>query len=407
MQTWNDVKRGHDERDRYAVCPPPEVLPHLDAEQLAVLKKWAKPDSERRTHAALFKEAGKLSIERAEALCEKLLTKGWLSRREQLIGGTWQWQSITWLDLEKLQGLLGLSSAQKRQRDRRELLSTSAAWLASRRESVESSALDPDLLDELEQALADLSQHKSLRQEYLAERLSLLQAIAAWHDAGKQGVRQNFALHARGWTKSLKAADWRWLESAFDLERIGIGRFAPIAWLAGDVTLNWGAKSLDVGTAHCLGVPVSDLLQSSGVTGPKRWWLVENRASFEQQARNLKDDVGLIWMPGRPSTAWMEAVSRLLEHLPIPAWISADADPTGIDIACSVGALWTGKGLQWEPYLMGLEQWQATTQYWPLNAHDRRLIGALLGRAELPSSLRALCVAMLEEGRKAEQEAWI
>ncbi|AON55114.1 membrane protein [Herbaspirillum seropedicae] len=112
-------------------------------------------------------------------------------------------------------------------------------------------------------------------------------------------------------------------------------------------------------------------------------------------------------MPGRPSTAWMEAVSRLLEHLPIPAWISADADPAGVDIACSVGALWTRKGLQWEPYLMGLEQWQATTQYWPLNAHDRRLITALLDRAELPSSLRALCAAMLEEGRKAEQEAWI
>jgi hypothetical protein len=89
------------------------------------------------------------------------------------------------------------------------------------------------------------------------------------------------------------------------------------------------------------------------------------------------------------------------------AWISADADPAGVDIACGVGALWAERGLLWEPHQMGVAQWQDTTQRWPLNDHDRVLLERLLARTDLQPELRALCEAMRRDGRKAEQEAWL
>jgi hypothetical protein len=112
-------------------------------------------------------------------------------------------------------------------------------------------------------------------------------------------------------------------------------------------------------------------------------------------------------MPGRPSTAWLRAVAHLLRLAPAPAWISADADPAGVDIACSVGALWTERGQPWEPHRMGVAEWNATAQRWPLNDHDRALLARLLAEPALAPDLRALCEAMLREGRKAEQEGWL
>ena len=56
---------------------------------------------------------------------------------------------------------------------------------------------------------------------------------------------------------------------------------------------------------------------------------------------------------------------------------------------------------------MDVAQWAATPQHWPLNEHDRGLLGNLLARTGLPGGLRALCEAMLREGRKAEQEGWV
>jgi len=56
---------------------------------------------------------------------------------------------------------------------------------------------------------------------------------------------------------------------------------------------------------------------------------------------------------------------------------------------------------------MGLEQWDATDQRWPLNDHDRRLLSTLQGRAILARALRALCETMQQAGSKSEQEAWL
>jgi hypothetical protein len=231
--------------------------------------------------------------------------------------------------------------------------------------------------------------------------------VAGWHDAGRQGSRRDFALFARDSTKAITEAEWRWLEASFDMERLRVARFAPVAWLAGDLVLSWAGRQVDLGALHCLGLSLADLGRAGSATGPSRWWLIENRASFERQALVREPGRALIWMPGRPSPAWLQAVAHLLSLAPAPAWISADADPSGVDIACTAGALWSTCGLEWAPHQMGTAQLEATTQVWPLNEHDRRLLVVLLARGDLPGELRALCEAMLRLGRKAEQEAWV
>jgi len=401
--------RGRKARGLCATAAVPGHLPLLDADHKVLLLRWARSDAQTRSRGALLKEAqaADVSIERAELLCDKLLREGWISRRETLAGGNWLWNAISWRDLPRLQGLLGLTSAGQRAQARQDKLAAVSTWLEARRNTAAASAVDPDLLDELAAGLADLAQDKLLRSDVLETRLALLKAVAAWHDDGQQGLRRNFALRAGGATKALGAADWRWLGTTFDLERLGIARFAEVAWLAGDIALSWQAHTHELAPLHCLGVPLDDVQRTDAIRAPRRWWLIENRASFEQQARQRPPGVALLWMPGRPSTAWLATVAHLLRLAPAPAWISADADPAGVDIACTAGALWEQAGLVWEPYLMGTAQWEATAQHWPLNDHDRRLLINLLARPTLAPALRALCEAMQRDGRKAEQEAWL
>ena len=408
MSDWVDSDRGRAARERCIRGPVPEVLPLLDAELDALLRRWTRNDAARRGRAALLKDAGPAGIECAEALCEKLLRDGWIVRRERLVGGAWQWESIAWRDLPRLQGLLGVSSARQRGEERQSMLARAGAWFEARRDSAAQEVLDPDLLSELERALAQLGEDKALRPDLLAARLDLLQAIAAWHDMGQEGTRRDFALRARGTTKALTDADWRWLEAAFDLDRLRIARFTPVVWLAGDLVLEWdGGRQMHSGPLHFAGLTPDDLCRTRSITPPRRWWLLENRASFERQAQRRAPGVALVWMPGRPPAAWRQAVAHLVQLAPAPAWISADADPAGVDIALSVAALWQSAGLAWQPHQMGVPQWEATSQHWPLNEHDHRLLDTLLQRRDLPSDLRALCEAMRREGRKAEQEAWV
>jgi hypothetical protein len=409
MTQWLDTARGRGQRDRCADGPVPEHLPLLGPDDGDLLRRWLRSDGSRRGRKALLDDAGPAGIERAEALCERLLREGWVVRHERLSGGTWHWDAITWRNLPGLQALLGVSSPRQRTAQRQALIGQAAAWLQARREDAAAHALDPDLLDELVRSLAQLGEDSTLRLDLLAVRLEVLQAVATWHDAGMQGSRRDFALHARGTTKALTDADWRWLEAAFDLERLRIARFAPVAWLAGDLELQWAGQRVHLGPLHCLGLPLADLRRAGAASAPRRWWLIENRASFERQAQVPAREPGcvLAWLPGRPSTAWLDAMAHLLALAPAPAWISTDADPAGVDIACTAGALWQARGLAWEPHLMGVAQWEATPQRWPLNEHDRRLLASLLARPGLPLELRALCEAMQREGRKAEQEGWV
>jgi hypothetical protein len=401
---WVDTRHGGG-RKRRAPITLPEDLPELLTEaQRELLRRWVCGESLQRKRDTLL--TGTV-IEHAEALIELLLHTGWIERLERFEGGNWLWYAIEWRDLARLQERLGVSNKNQRAEQRQACIEQARSWLQTRRESGDESALDPDLLDELTQALEQLAEDKTLRPAPLATRLQLLQAVAAWHDAGKQGLRHNFALHARNSTKALTDTDWRWLETWFDLERLRIARFAPVVWLAGDLVLRWDEQRVHAAPLHFLALPLADLCRADAGEGTERWWLIENRTSFENQARERKPGRMLVWLPGRPSAAWLAAMAHLLALVPAPAWISADADPAGVDIACTAGALWEARGLGWTPHQMGVAELAASPQHWRLNEHDRTLLARLLARPGLPLELRSLCEAMGREGRKAEQEGWL
>jgi hypothetical protein len=403
---WIDIPKGRGERLRTANLPVPQQLSVEALRHRAIWERWVRGERQAAARMTLLKEVPEAGIEAAEAACELLLREGWIERRERLLGGSWQWDRVMWRDLERLQRLLGVAGRHQRETERGDVIAQAKAWLSERAGTEQPAALDADLLDELAQAVGQLERDGVLPLETLRSRLTLLRAVAGWHDRGEQGMRRDFALRGLGDTKAIGAADWRWLEATFDLERLRIAQFAPMLWLAGDASLQWGDQRLDLGPLHCVGVPLEDVARAELFAQGTRYWLIENRTSFERQARGLPAGVVLLWMPGRPSIAWSHAVRHLLRLAPAPAWISADVDPAGVDIACGVGALWDASGNNWVPYRMGTKELRESSQRWPLNEHDRALLQRLCGREQLPDELRELCEFMTACGRKAEQEGW-
>lgn len=418
MADWVDTYLRRDARDRRADVEVPGALPLLGATQMQALRRWVSKERAVCRRLTLLKEAEPATIEEVEGLRERLLAEGWIECREQLTGGTWQWESLRWRDLPRLQELLGVENPQARERRRDEALAQAAAWLA------QGPAVEPDVLDALLAAQAALQADKTLPLASLLTRLDLLKALADWQSSGMEGSQRDFALHARGETKALSAAEWRWLGQAFDLERLRISPFAPMLAWSGPISLHWDEQRMDLGALHFAQLPLSDVLRLTHIGGAVQgWWLIENRASFERQARLAREAYSragrepadeannprrlIVWLPGRPSQAWLVAWSHALRLLPGPVAVSADADPAGVDIACTVGACCEQAGLPWLPEQMGVAQLEAAAQHWPLNDHDVALLQRLLARPALPEPLRALCLAMQREGRKAEQEGWL
>lgn len=401
--TWQDVQVRRGVRQRTALHEPPEVLSLLSKEDKDLLASWVRKDNESRSREALLKEAGTSNIERADTLSDWLLREGWITRKEKLQGGTWQWDGLTWRNLSRLKSLLGVGSRTQRDEARSQRLEQAYTWL----ESLEQ-ATDSELREAVARAIQQLEDESTQRVEVLATRLDLLVSLVDWRRSQMSGTRRDFALYAGEHTKSIGASDWKWLEKHFDLESLGVTHFLPMVWLAGDAKLLWGDRVVDLSVMRYLAIPIEDLLQVTAVKASHdHWWLLENRASFERQSGSRSLEIFMAWLPGRPSQDWLKAMTHLLCLAPAPLRVSADADPAGIDIARTVGALWKSRGLVWEPYRMGMDEWRRVSQKWPLNEHDVALLQRLLSDVSLPEQMKELGRAMLSEGRKAEQEGWL
>ncbi|PQA75946.1 hypothetical protein C5F53_17945 [Rhodoferax sp. TS-BS-61-7] len=400
---WLDTSIRRGVRQRCASHEPPKALSLLSRESTDLLAAWVRKDNLTRGRDALLKDAGSSNIERAEELSDWLLREGWISRKEKLQGGSWQWESLTWRDLDSLKSLLGVGSRSTREDAKLQVMEQARTWLRDSGERI-----DINLRGAIELAVSQLGSDGALKIEVLATRLGLLESLATWHNEQMRGTRRDFALHAGDHTKSLGAGDWKWLERHFDLEDIGITKFIPVIWLAGDATLVWEQGVVDLLPVRCISIPLEDLLRATAIErSPDHWWLIENWTSFERQSQAIPPGTLLAWLPGRPSGDWLGTIRHLLSLAPVPLKVSADADPSGVDIACTVGQLWREKGLSWAPHRMGLAELGETTQNWALNPYDFSLIQRLLLKADLPVELKELCQAMLAKGRKAEQEGWL
>lgn len=369
------------------------AVPELRAAHRGLLTRWLAADAVERNWQSLLKLAGPSEVDRAEELLSILLETGLVAVKEGFKSGRWWPLRVVWRDLPGAQRAMGLQPAAARIADRQALLQEIAAF--AEQHAWASSACQSCLA-------------ASLATEKLRARTQLLQGLSTWQAEQRFGKRQDFALSARAHTKAITSAEWEWLESHVALESFGIARFEPVLWLGGALTLQTSRGSMDMDALGFLGVPSKGLIAGPNriTRVPLRYWLVENRASFERCA--LRADAGtcVIWLPGRPPGDWLAAVQWLLNQAPAQADVSCDPDPAGIEIALTAGQLWTDRGLAWKNTHMAPQHWQ-TGKTLPLNDYDRRVLGSLSARTDLPADLAELRDFISREGRKAEQEGWL
>lgn len=368
-------------------------VPDLRLAHRNVLTRWLASNSTERNWQPLLRLAGADNLDLSEELLAILVESGVVTVKEEFKNGRWWPTRVVWRDLPGTQRAMNLQPASERLADR-QLLLGQIQTLAERHEWA-SSALQSCL-------------QPSLSTEKLRAREQLLQALSTWHAEQRFGMRQDFALWSRGHTKAITNSEWEWLENNVALENFAIARFEPVLWIGGGLTLQTRQGSIDIDSLGFLGMPAKSLIiETNQITRlPLRYWLIENRASFERCVLRANATTCVIWLPGRPPNSWLEAVDWLLKQAPAPAEISCDPDPAGIEIALTAGKLWADHGLKWEATHMASNCWKDGPTL-PLNEYDYRLLGDLKVRTDIPSELIELQTFILLEGRKAEQEGWL
>jgi hypothetical protein len=369
------------------------AVPELRAAHRSLLARWLGADATERNWQSLLKLAGPSDVDRAEELLLLLMEAGVVAIKEEFKNGRWWAVRVVWRDLPGVQRALGLQPVAERREERQALLQQIAAVAEQH----------PWARSACESCLA-----ASLATEKLRARAQLLQGLCTWQAEQRFGMRQDFSLWARAHTKAITGAEWEWLESHVALESFGIARFEPVLWLGGALTLQAHSGSIDMNALGFLGLPSKGFIagQNHITRVPLRYWLVENRASFERCALRAEAGTCVIWLPGRPPGDWLAAVQWLISQAPAPADISCDPDPAGIEIALTAGQLWTERGLAWSSTHMAADHWQKGKTL-PLNDYDRRVLSSLGARVDLPAEMAALRDFIAREGRKAEQEGWL
>jgi hypothetical protein len=382
---------SRDKRSRFSEPFDARVLSLLPTNQRALLKEWLKSSAPTRRWEALLKLAGAERIEIAESLAQALTACGAVTLEERFERGAWHATVLAWRDYEALCAALGLTT--------RNVLrdAFALAWKAANNIEWHSTALC-DAWQALHDAPPDKGQ----------TRLALLLKLNEWLREGRSGTRREFALFARGQTKQISGAEWTWLAACVELADCGIDRHAPALWLAGELRLQIGGRWLDIGAAgdFLALTPATMNRLAAGETRASHYRLIENRTSFENTVRAADADEIVIWLPGYAPGWWRTTVGNLLDALPLPARISCDADPDGVQIALNAGELWTARGLAWEPCAMHVEDAEASRHKLPLTERDARLAQALLEMPLLPA-LDALLRWCLTHRCKAEQENWL
>jgi hypothetical protein len=363
----------------------PDSLPQTWRDLLA---RWLARGGRSRWET-LARDAGPAGLQVSQALLDWLLRQGWAVVEEERRHGDWWPLRVELSNLEVLRAALGLPDTAALARE----------WEALRASLAQTG--DPAL----EQALNSLD---SLPAARAMARGELLAALARWREEQRSGTRRDFALSARGTTKAVSEAEWRWLEDNLDLADFCIERHTPLLLISAPVTLVLPGGRLDLAASPDFSAITPQTLENArGVEyAASHWYLVENRTSFERVARSRANDTGVLWLPGFPPTWWRESVARLLALAPAPAEIACDPDPAGVAIALEAGAMWEGANLDWRPWRMGIDALTALPSTKPLNDWDRQRIRQLQNLS-MPTALSDLLDFMLQHNFKGEQEGGI
>jgi hypothetical protein len=359
----------------------------LPGAQIELLLRWIKPNQGRRKWATLLADAGSQHLETALKLADWLLRHGWSVQYEKRAGSRW---NITWLEFPRLNTLRELFQLPNPERLINDWATASVHRFA-----------DADIAV-AHAALINLPLTRRL------QRFSLLNSLALWRSAKRQGTRRDFALLARGDSKGISAAEWNWLAAAVDLEKSGIFEHTPHLLVAGPIRLYTTAGIIDLNaSADWSPLTPETIASAQRYDGqPRVWRLIENLTSFERSARQRTPDIGVVWLPGFPPAWWIESMRHLLTGAPAPAEIACDPDPAGIAIAQQAARLWENLGLPWRPWAMGRNDLITAPRRKPLTEHDRQHLSSLL-TGKLSPELQQLAATMLELGEKAEQEGYL
>ncbi len=351
-----------------------------------LLIQWLDGASKRRWDT-LISRAGNAGFSYAHALLEALLRAGLVETDESREHGQWKTRQVAFIDPVALRATLGLPDAD--------------ALRAQLADEITAPPQDSRLAP-LWTELANYPPARGL------ERCALLRKLEAWIVGNRFGTRRDFALFARGTTKAVTSAEWKWLETLPDFAAFGIEQHTPALWLRAPLTLRFGEKTIDLSAPpDMIGISPATISTLDGVGGEIGCWrIVENRTSFERTAREHGDTDGVIWLPGFAPGWWKESVQHILRHKPTHALVACDPDPAGICIALDAGAIWQSSGLTWLPWVMDVRQLTQLDTRLPLTDHDKVLLEQLSAR-DLPPALRALAEWMHAHNEKGEQEGYL
>jgi len=311
-----------------------------------------------------------------------LLREGWVELTEKRQGSIWTITAVHWMDADALRFALGLP--------RRDAKIEARAHALAKRPS-------DSRFYRLHDSLSSLSIGT------LSRRARIIEKLGEWAAVERSGSRNTFSQMALDDTHAMTSADWHWLEKYIDLESIGIYRHTPAVWLAGPLCLISNSGQLDIGAVPDMialtpqTIFAIERIQSTA----KAWLLVENRTSFEDVARRLGSEWIVVWMPGYVPDWWLAAIGHIQSLFTRHAFIAADPDPAGIEIASRAGQIW---GADWIPWAMSPEALNATGRGKLLSEQDYVKLAAM-DYTVLHPTLASLAAALSERGRKGEQEA--
>ncbi len=392
MAEWRDEpldkRRVCQKRRRTAACPP-QALAALPVEWRELLARWVQRGGNSHWET-LCNDAGTNRLQMAYALLDWLLRSGWAAVTQQWKHGDWLPQRMELLHQPELRKALGL-------RDKDD---EAQRWQAIRSllQALDNPALAPAAI-----SLDALPVQRALARQDLVFKLH------EWQTQQKTGTHRDFALFARDDTKALNDSEWNWLESMLDLAEFGIERHTPLLLIAAPLRLQmpYGQINLACSPDFAALTPITVQAVTSVSGMVSRWYLVENRTSFERVAKNREAGVGVIWLPGFPPAWWREAVGRVLDLAPAAACIACDPDPAGIAITIKAAGLWQERDLAWQPWKMAAGDVAALRARKPLTEADRLQLAALNREFVLSSPLSELSEWMLEHGEKGEQEGYL
>ncbi|QWT20007.1 hypothetical protein KPL74_19935 [Bacillus sp. NP157] len=329
----------------------------------------------------LFAEAGNARHVAIDAV-ELLLQHGWVELSEKRRGSQWELITLRWLDGEALRSALGLVT-----------LAARSSW----RQAALGQQPADERLHPLHASLALLGDKP------LERRTSIVRELENWCRDQRTGTRVQFALFALGDTKAITSADWTWIERHVDPETLGISRHTPTLLLRGPIQLSGEAGTIDLrAVPDVIALSPATLAGVHTIVGVHdAWLLVENRTSFEDVARRLGNRYTVVWMPGYVPDWWLSAMRALASLLPARAYIAADPDPAGIEIALRASAPWAS---DWQPWAMDAKALQLAGEGRPLTEDDRSRL-ARLANSPLPLTLAMFVRTLQDAGKKAEQEA--